>query len=144
MLPGAFRQLHADAGRIDASALQLSQLQESVQLRFLFREARIPQFNAHPVPDYVTDPFAHIDDCEISSAANIEPKIERVLARLEVSEILQAIVHFAGLDQFVAEERSGMIARLAAIFLEPLFLVQALAFEPRKELAAILSRRSSR
>ena len=136
VLVSAFGQLHADPGSVDASALEFGQAQEAVEFVFLFGKGFVGKFDAEAVPDDVADFFADVDDGEVVFAANVEAEDKRIWAAFEVSEVFEAIVGLGFGDEIEAEEGGGGVARLAAIFLEPLFFIEAFALEAGDELGA--------
>ena len=137
---GAFGELHADAGGIDATAVNIGEREEGPENIFDFVERPVLEFNAAAVPHDIADFFAEIDDAEVMFARDIHADIEGVSLGFTVlegsEEFLQrrhAAGGFAGIEEFIGEEGGGFIGGLAAVFLLPLFLVEAFGAKPGDE-----------
>jgi hypothetical protein len=81
----------------------------------------------------VADLLPNIDHAQVLLAAGVEAEKERVRAILQIGEVLEAI-GFAGGHHREGDERRRLIARQAAILLEPLFFIEALGLRACNEL----------
>ena len=72
LLPGAFGELHANSGAVDAGTLELGKTQQAIELELDLGESLILELDPEAVPHYVADLLDDIDDAEIVYARNVE------------------------------------------------------------------------
>ncbi len=73
---GAFGELRAEAGGIDAGAFDLAQAKEAKEGGLDFRETAAAHFDAETVPNDVADFFADVEDAEVVFAGDVEAEVE--------------------------------------------------------------------
>jgi len=120
--------LDAEPGGIDAAAFHPGKVKDAVKFLADFRERLALEFDSEAVPDNVADSFANIDDGEMLDAANVNTDVEIVGAAFEIAERLEAMRAFAFRKQIIFEEDGLVVTGDAAVFLKPLFIVDAFAF----------------
>src|SRR5262245_36769128 len=80
---GAFGELSAEAGGVDAGAFDLGQAKETKECGLDFGETAAAHFDAEPVPDDVADFFANVEDAEVVFARDVEAEVENRVLRVE-------------------------------------------------------------
>ena len=104
------------------------------------REWAVAQIDAEAVIDQVADFLADIDDAEVSGAGDVEPEVKGGVWALGtvVDEVLRGgeeaeVRVFAGGDHFKGDEGGGLVGGDAAVFLEPVFVVDGFGTEAAYE-----------
>jgi hypothetical protein len=78
---GAFGELRAEAGSVDAGAFELAQAEQAKEGGLDFGETTAAHFDAEPIPDDVTDFLADVEDAEIVFAGDVEAEVEDGVGR---------------------------------------------------------------
>ena len=73
---GAFGELRAEAGGINAGAFELAQAEQAKEGGLDFRKAAAAHFDAETVPDDVADFLANIKDAEVMFAGDVKAEEE--------------------------------------------------------------------
>lgn len=75
-LAGAFGELEAEAGLVDASAFELGKSEQRIELGLDFGEGLVVEFEAETVVGDGADFFAEIDDAEVVVAGDVNANEE--------------------------------------------------------------------
>jgi hypothetical protein len=75
---GAFGELSAEAGAIDAGAFELRQSEEREELGFDLGKGLVEEFEAEAVVGDGADFFAEVDDAEVVVAGDVDAEVEGI------------------------------------------------------------------